>query len=107
MKRLELGVGKHIPVDTRIEKESLPAEELRERVNKLEDCLRGMSGGLLEDLRAIPNPENSWINKGVSSEKAFTVADLIEDVQSLTPRGLEHLRLWVNAQQTLRTSGKK
>jgi hypothetical protein len=66
-----------------------------------------MSGGLLEGLRAIPNPENSWVNKGLTPEKDFTVAQLIQDVQDLTPRGLKHLRLWVNAQQTLRKLGKK
>jgi hypothetical protein len=93
--------------DAGIGKESTSKEGLQLRVTQLEDCLRALSGGLIEDLRAIPNPENSWVSKGISPEKDFTVAQLVEDVQNLTPRGLEHLRLWGNAQQTLRKLGKK
>jgi hypothetical protein len=58
---------------------------------------------LLAQLRAIPNPKDSSITHGGES---YSVAQLIEDIENLTPHGLEYIGLWKRAKDTLRTLGK-
>ena len=61
------------------------------------------SRDLIDQLQVIQNPTDVRISCGESS---FTVAQLIEDIRKLTPRGLKHVKLWLNAQKTLRKLGK-
>lgn len=60
---------------------------------------------VLEQLRAIQNPDESWIH----ANEPFTVSELVKDITHLTSRGREHLALWKRAQARLRVirAGKR
>jgi ActR/RegA family two-component response regulator len=73
--------------------------DLQSKVATLEGMHREWTRDLVESLEAIPNASEAWVSGG---EEPFTIADMINDIKTLSPRGLEHVRLWRNAQHTLR-----
>jgi CheY-like chemotaxis protein len=73
--------------------------ELQTRVALLEKVHRAWNADLVEQLRAIPEPAESWILGGA---EPFTVDDLLEDIRAMTPRGIEHINLWQSALRRLR-----
>jgi len=77
---------------------------LRTRLGILEELHQEWVSDLKEHLGEMPNPESAWIAGG---EKNFNVAQLIADLNSLSPRGIEHIRLWKNAMRSLRSMGRR
>jgi hypothetical protein len=78
--------------------------KLQAKVEMLERYHEKWVSDLLEQLNAIPDPGEAWIS---SAKQPFTVAQLIDDIRKLTPRGIEHTDLWRNALKTLHNLGKK
>ncbi len=59
---------------------------------------------LVKKLKRIPDLEEAIIS---SEEGPFTVAELIDDIKELRPRGREYVRLWRRALDTLLKLEKK
>ena len=78
--------------------------ELQSELSTLKKMHEEWISDLISQLEAIPGLDQAWIS---GAEEPFTVAQLIDDIRQLRPRGIEHIRLWRNAFQTLRNLGKK
>ncbi len=78
--------------------------ELQSEVSTLKKMHEEWISDLVSQLEAIPGLDQAWIS---GAEEPFTVAQLIDDIKQLRPRGIEHIRLWRSALQTLRKLGKK
>lgn len=78
--------------------------EVQERLEVLEKVHREWTADLLEQIGAVPNARQAFI-AGVS--EPTSVADMIRDIEALTPRGIEYIRLWRSALKRLRTMGRK
>lgn len=85
-------------------KEAHHLAHLEARLARLEKLHREWVADLLAQLEEIPEREEAWIS---SSEEAFTVAELIHDIRSASPRGVEHIRLWRQALESLRQMGRE
>jgi CheY-like chemotaxis protein len=72
------------------------------RDKRLEGLYVAVVQPLLDELYAVPNPHSARIS---SSSESFSVAELIDDVRELTPRGLEHIGLWLRMLHTLQRLG--
>jgi DNA-binding NtrC family response regulator len=72
--------------------------DLRRKVAQLELQNKEWTADLVSKLRRVPNMEAALIS---SSDGSFTVAELVKDIETLTPRGLEYIRLWRRTLDTL------
>jgi CheY-like chemotaxis protein len=77
--------------------------EIQERLELFEQMHREWVVDLLSHLEAIPDPEHMLIS---GMDEPTTVAQIMRDIRELTPRGVEHIRLWQNAMKTLRKLGR-
>lgn len=73
--------------------------ETRQEMERLIKMNREWTKDLVEQLEEIPEPERAWLT---TSNEAFTVKDLINDIEALNERGLEHIRLWQSMMRRLR-----
>jgi hypothetical protein len=77
--------------------DSEPAVKVRaleRRVAELEAVNREWIADMVEQLQSIPNVEQAMVS---TAGAPFTVADLIDDIRQLRPRGIEYIRLWRSA----------
>ncbi len=83
---------------------SSPAiSKMRRRLTLLESMHHEWIEDLVATLKTIPSYENAIIS---SPDGPFTVAELVEDIQKLRPRGIEYIRLWRRTLVTL-SKGRK
>lgn len=61
-----------------------------------------MAKGLLDELKKIENDEIIF-----AAGSQYTVSQLIDDIDALNARGLEHVSLWYRAQTTLSRIGTR
>jgi CheY-like chemotaxis protein len=78
--------------------------KLRTRVKVLERMHQAWTDDLIAKLREIPDLEKAIVT---SAEGNFTIAQLIEDIKELRPRGVEYIGLWRRAMGTLLGLRKK
>jgi CheY-like chemotaxis protein len=71
---------------------------LRSRVKVLERVHQEWTNDLVAKLREIPDLENAIVS---SEEGSFTIAQLIDDIQELRPRGIRYIGVWRRAMGTL------
>lgn len=71
---------------------------LRNRVKTLERVHQEWVEDLVSKLGEIPDLEKAVIS---SAKGPFTVAELIDDIRNLRPRGIEYVRLWRRAMGTI------
>lgn len=69
------------------------------KLEKLEKMNREWAEDLLEQILEIPNAHEQMI---LTYGESFTVKDLVDDITSLSDRGLKHIQLWKDSQKRLR-----
>jgi CheY-like chemotaxis protein len=74
------------------------ARELRRRLRILEYVHEEWVEDLVSKLQQIPELDKAFIS---STEGPFTIAELIDDIRNVRPRGIEYIRLWRRALGTL------
>jgi DNA-binding NtrC family response regulator len=72
--------------------------QMEQRLKVLEGMHREWIEDLIGTLKEVPGYEKAIIS---SQNGPFTVAELIEDIQKLRPRGIEYIRLWRRTLGTL------
>lgn len=72
--------------------------KLQSRIKVLERVHQAWTDDLIAKLREIPDLEKAIVT---SAEGNFTIAELIEDIKELRPRGIEYIGLWRRAMGTL------
>jgi CheY-like chemotaxis protein len=72
--------------------------KLRNRVRTLERVHQEWVDDLVSKLAEIPDLDKAVIS---SAKGPFTVAELIDDIRNLRPRGIEYIRLWRRAMGTI------
>lgn len=80
-------------------KEPSTVIHLQTKVSKLERLNRAWTSHLVNELEEIEGLEDAWVACAGSN---FTVKELIDDIQSFNPRGIKHIKLWIDAQERLR-----
>jgi CheY-like chemotaxis protein len=84
--------------------EPLEMLKLRRQLVLLESLHEEWSADLVSMLREIPCPQEAIIS---SDDGPFTVAQLIDDIEKLRPRGREYMRLWRRTVGTFLRAGHK
>jgi DNA-binding NtrC family response regulator len=79
-------------------------DAMRSRIRQLERLNGELLADFVAELRRIRNPDEQVV---VNGDDVFTVAELISDLEQQTPRGIEHVRLWLRAFGTLRQMGRR
>jgi hypothetical protein len=65
----------------------------------LEYLNRAWASHLIKELKEIEGLEDAWVPR---YGDGFAVKELIDDVQNFNPRGIKHIKLWIEAQERLR-----
>jgi CheY-like chemotaxis protein len=82
---------------------SVPLQKLRiaeRRIMELEELNLEWVRDMLQQLREIPDMERALIS---GAGGGYTVAELIDDIEQMRPRGREYIKLWREAQARLRS----
>jgi DNA-binding NtrC family response regulator len=72
---------------------------LRRRLALLDELHGEWMTDLVEQLSAIPNQETATV---VTEDGPTTILALVDDIKNLRPRGIRHIRLWLQAKKTVR-----